>query len=256
MPRQSSKKICMFLGFAALGILAANDDAQGMPLFTLEFGEGSISSNSPPTGASGSASFEFADDGGDVELTVVVTNTTGSTVFGEGATGSKLTGFAFDLLNGVSFISGTFSSSGFLDTLLTNVVLPPFTNGGLFSGTIDIAFADNTNFQGGGPAGALPEGQSATIQILLDTTLNAVDLGSAYQTAFETAFDVDPPSPASVMRFQAVEPGDRSDKLADPTVVPNEPPNPVPEPGMIALLGAGLLSVGGIAGLRRRLLTD
>ncbi|MBF9032161.1 VPLPA-CTERM sorting domain-containing protein [Rhodobacterales bacterium HKCCE3408] len=200
---------------------------------TLQFGESATSSNSPPTGASGTVEMTFSDIGaGLVELSMLITNTTGDTIFGAGATASKLTGVGFDLLSGVSYVAGSFSGGTYLDTLIINAALPPF-------GIFDIGVADNGNFLGGNANGALPQGLSDTVTMRLSSSLLAADLDAAFASGF-TSGDL-----AASLRFQQVNAGEGSDKLTDPTV----DMSPVPIPAAGFLLVAGL---GGLAVLRRR----
>lgn len=215
---------------ASAAALASVLMAGSASAITLNFDSTSISSNSPATGASGSVVLSFADEGGDVRVTADITNTTGTiTSFGEGATESKLTGFGFDLVAGVSYIDGSFTTTGYLDTLIEDAELSPF-------GTFDIAAADNNNFLGGNANDALPQGMSTQVSFLFDTTLDALGLDSAFAAAFNDGLK-------AVMRFQQVNAGEGSDKLL------YQPPAPVPLPAAGWLLFGAL---GGLAFLRRK----
>ena len=202
--------------------------------FVLEFGANSTSSNTPATGAAGTATFSFTDEGGDVRVAVGVANTTGDATFGAGATTSKLTGFGFDLLAGDS-ANGGFTSGGFLVSFLLDAANPP-------DGSLDVAFADNTNFVGGNANGALPEGQSTIVTFLLDTMGDAMTTAARYETAFFGG------GLEAGLRFQQVNAGAGSDKLG--FVPPVEPPvAAIPLPaGGILLLGA----MGAMVAMRRR----
>lgn len=200
---------------------------------TLTFDATSASSNSPATGAAGVVDLVFSDVLGVARVDATVTNTTGNTTFGAGATASKLTGFGLDLLQGVTF-AGTYVAGGFLDTTILNAAFNPF-------GTLDLAFADNSNFLGGNANSALPEGQQDTFAFAL--TLGAFGNAAALEAAFQSAFSngiLD-----AGMRFQQVNAGAGSDKL----LIGSTPPAPVPVPAAGMLLIGGL---GGLALLRRR----
>ena len=164
---------------AVAALISAPAISSAAPMFELVFGANSTSSNDPLTGAAGTVGFTFADDiSGDVLVTLDIENTTGDTTFGDGATSSKLTGFGFDLdpAFGATF-NGVVSAGSFLDTHIANAAFNPF-------GTLDVAFADNTNFLGGNANGALPENDTDTISFLLSSSKNAADLGADFQAAF------------------------------------------------------------------------
>ncbi len=207
-------------------------------LFALEFGANSTSSNTPPTGASGSVGFMFADEGGDVRVTLEIENTTGSPRFGGNATSSKLTGFGFDLLTGVSYVVDSFvrDTDGHFTRPLLNADAQPFNS-------LDFAVADNNNFNGGNANGALPENDSANVGFLLDSTQNAAALGAAFQTAF---FSV--PTLQASLRFQQVNAGVGSDKLLFNPLISNSPPIVTPLPAGLLLI----LSALGVIGLLAR----
>ncbi|MGB7521152.1 MAG: hypothetical protein WA896_16105, partial [Spirulinaceae cyanobacterium] len=79
--------------------------------FSVQFGQNSTSSNSIATGASAFVDFSFTQVGNDVQIGLGITNTTGDTIFGAGATSSKLTGIGFDLLAGLSVVNGSFANT-------------------------------------------------------------------------------------------------------------------------------------------------
>ncbi len=203
----------------ALG-MALTTMAGSAQAFVVNFGPESTSSNSPATGASASVDFSFTQSGTDVLLELDITNTTGLIPsFGDGATSSKLTGIAFDLVAGTSYVDGTFIGSSYLDTIIQNADAQPF-------GTLDIGIADNNNFNGGNANDALPEGVSTTVSFLIGQNLNASVVESAFFTGFSSG-DL-----GLVARFQQVNGTNiqgGSDKLSGGEVVP--------EP--LTILGAG-----------------
>lgn len=80
----------------------------------LSFDSTSQSSNSPATGASAFVVLTFADEAGDVRVSLAVTNTTGLIPsFGAGATESMLTGIALDLPASSSVSLASFTNAGF-----------------------------------------------------------------------------------------------------------------------------------------------
>lgn len=225
------KGMTLKTGLFALGLALAAPGAHAVPLFTLDFDGDSISSNPTLTGASGAIGFSFADEGGDVRVTLDITNTTGQTTFGAGATSSKLTGFGFDLLDGVAF-GGDFGTEGFLDTLILNAKFKPFDS-------LDVAVADNKKFNGGNANGALATGASTTVDFLLDTDLNAASLGDAYLQAFLVSNTA-----RAGLRFQQVNAGKGSDKLIYVGTPPGGIVAGVPVPAALPLLATALAAFG------------
>ncbi|MBB4658646.1 hypothetical protein [Parvularcula dongshanensis] len=194
--------------------------------FTLDFGANSTSSNSPLTGAAASVDFDFTDEGDDVRVTLVITNTTGQSTFGAGATMATLTGFGFDLVEGATY-ANDFTNTGALDTYLADAAFQPF-------GTLDVAFADNNNFNGGNANDGLMTGLSTTVTFLLASDEDAAGLMSLFSAAFfEDGLQAG-------VRFQQVNAGAGSDKLVF------NPANPVPLPGaalfMLTAIGGGALA--------------
>ncbi len=190
----------------------------------LSFGANSFSSNNPHTGASGTVSLTFAAVGGNVRVTAFVTNTTGQVTFGAGATKSSLTGFGFDLAPGVTYVANSFIGGLKLDTLIVNAAAQPF-------GSLDIAGADNNNFNGGNANNAITEGNSDTFSVLL-AGMTAANMEAAFQNGFAYVTSIN-----SVMRFQQVNAGAGSDKLQYNDPGPGTGPVPsVPEPGSFAIL--------------------
>lgn len=209
-------------GFTLLPLAAQADT------ISLIFDGSSTSSNTPATGASGTVDLTFTDQtSGDVLLTLDITNTTGTIPsFGDGATTSKLTGFGFNLLTDVTYVASSFAGDTNLTTLLQNANAAPF-------GPLDLAVADNNNWQGGNANNALPQGSSNTVSLQL--TVGAFGDASGLASAFFEGFSDDL---TSVMRFQQVNAGAGSDKLTNPTVVPL--------PAAAWLFGSALLGMAGI----------
>lgn len=221
------------LGGAALAIALSMTAAHASIILT--FGENATSSNATPTGASGKATLSFADEGGDVRVSAFVENTTGDFIFGDGATEGVLTAFGFDLVSGASFAGG-FLGGTYLDTLILNANASPF-------GTLDVAGADNNNYNGGNANNALPKGLSDTFSLLLGYSGNAMDLENAFYTALTTD-----PVLTSALRFQQVNAGSGSDKLKDPDVELE----PVPLPATALLLLGGIGGLGALRTVRRK----
>lgn len=196
------------VGASTLAVgMALTTMAGSAQAFVVNFGPQSTSSNDPATGASASVDFSFSQSGTDVLLELDITNTTGSPIFGAGATTSKLTGIAFDLVEGTSYVNNSFVSAGFLDTIIQGADAQPF-------GTLDIGIADNNNFNGGNANGALPEGFSTTVSFLIGEDLDVSVVENAFFTGF-TSGDL-----GLVARFQQVNAGAGSDKLSGGEVVP------------------------------------
>ncbi len=218
-------------------ILLAAALALGLPFaaqaatFTLDFGANSISSNTPATGASASIDWTFADSAGDILVTLNITNTTGQTIFGSGATSSVLTAFGFDLLSGYSYIVGSFVGGTYLDTLILGADAQPFD-------TLDFAAADNSNYNGGNANGALPEPFSDTVSFKLDSTQNAAQAFAAFLAGFnQNGLD-------AAVRFQQVTgPNDYNGAESDKLLY--VPPVPLPAAGWMLIAGLGGLAVAG-----------
>ncbi len=205
----------------------------------LEWNSNSSSSNTPATGASAKATLNFFDDMGLVRIDMVIRNTTGEIAsFGDGATTSKLTGIAFDLiepnngLNPANFTGGTF-----LTTMIIAADAQPF-------GTLDFAAADNSNFNGGNANGALPEAMEDSVSVKIGFNgLTALQVEAAFKAGFMDN------SLNYVARFQQVNAGGGSDKLnggdccGDGGGNGGGPPTEVPEPSMLFLLGGALLAL-------------
>jgi hypothetical protein len=216
----------------AVSLLAG---ATGANAATLHFDNTtSVSSNNPFTGASGSLMLTFMDTGlsGIASVLASVTNTTGvGAAFGAGATTSTMTGVGFDFLTGVTYVVNSFSGGAIFDTLILNANARPFD-------TLDIALADNSNYNGGNANNGLTQGNSdaASFRLSYSGYTNAAALDAAFGSAFSAG------TLQASMRFQQVNAGAGSDKL-------NYAPSVVPLPAAGWLLLAG---IGGLFAARRR----
>jgi hypothetical protein len=220
----------------AAALSAAAMAAAPAQAVTLGFGSTSTSSNTPATGASATVDFAFADTlGGNVKVTLDIANTTGSTSFGAGATASKLTGIAFDVVSGAAALASSYLGSTFFPVFNIapngDTTLSPF-------GIFDLSFLDNSNFEGGSANGALAQGQSTSVSFEFDTALTA----AALETAFFSGFSAG--SLGFVARFQQVNAGAGSDKLSGGTVE-GTTPIPLPAAGWLLLSGIGALALAG-----------
>ncbi len=217
---------------SAIGLAFVLSASVANATIILNFDSTSTSSNSPATGASAKAELSFSDVAGQVKIDFGFRNTTGElTAFGAGATASKLTGVAIDLFSPNTGVSG-FVGGAFLDTLIQGAAAQPF-------GTLDIGIADNGNFNGGNPNGALAQGQTDTASLILSGTgLTAINLESAFATGFTDG------TLNFVARFQQVNAGAGSDKLQGGTCCDGGvPPTAIPEPAILMLISLGLLGV-------------
>lgn len=234
--RSAVSNACVALG---IGLITAIASALPANAFTYTFGADSDSSNSTATGAAATVEFNFLDLGNDkVQIDLLITNTTGENSFGAGATTSKLTGFAFDMFEGLSLESSSLGDN--LDTLLTNVRFTPFTN---TVGNFDFGLADNGNFTGGNANSALAQGNSNNASFVF-SGLNGETV-NAFQDRFAAAVESGEINVAT--RFQQVNAGAGSDKLLggslirtvlEPPVVSAETPEP------LSLIGLGVAASG------------
>lgn len=237
------------LAAVALAMALGAGQAQAVTAFTLTFGEDSVSSNTTATGASGTVGFSFADFGPLTDkiatLSLEVTNTTGSPIFGARATESKLVQFGFDLVSGASYVAGSFSGiTGGFDTIALNASASPF-------GSLAILTGVDGDFEGGQPTTGLDATESQTVSLRLayggTTATNALQLASLFADFFAN----DPVTASnksgarSAMRFQSVNAGEGSDKLAGPDV------SIIPVPAG-ALLIVSALGVAGVVSRMRR----
>ena len=204
--------------------------AVGASAFTLNFTDGFVgSTNDPATGSSGTAEFSFSDVGvGIVGVSVKLTNTTGTDIFGAGATDSFLNAFGFDIgeysLNGangnysddnVEFdfaIGGITGDPNTDDTSGGSGDLPTFNELGDFGAGTSTG---STLIAEGSATDGLDVGEMMTFTVqLLTGTDDALDVADA----FENGFFADPAEIFAMMRFKGVlggdnEPNGGSDKL-------------------------------------------
>ena len=238
---------------AAAGLLAALAAAPAHAVtdyFELIFGKTSSSTNTTATGASGTVGFKFEDTGtADVaKLSLEILNTTGSPLFGDKATASKLVGFGFDLVSDVSYITDSFSGDGGFDTLAFDV-----NAGGLSGGSLEVFTGTDGAFTGGGsPTDGLDPTESVTVSFELNYGGTSADNAMALSDLFLAFFQSDDGSQAgalSALRFQEVS-GDgfsgASDKLYDPDV------NIIPVPAGVLLIGSAFLVAGAVSARARR----
>lgn len=220
-------------GFILSGFIALA--ASSVSALTLNFDSSSQSSNSPATGASAVVTLSFSDVATGVGIAGSVQNTTGTTSFGSGATAATLTGFGFDLVSPWAYVSNSFIGNDELDTFIMNAAFQPF-------GILDIAAADNGNFNGGNANGGLTTGNTAAFSLVINGgTTTAAQL----ETAMNSAFDAG--TLQAGVRFQQVTgdanySGSGSDKL-------NLGPSTVPLPAAGWLL---IAAIGGLGAIRRR----
>ncbi len=212
--------------------------------FTYDLDSTSESSRNSPTGASARVDFRIPSNtrGDKVSLNLFVKNTTNGT-FGRRASSSKLTGIAFNLPNGITIDENNVALSKELDKFKKDIVFRSFSDEKI---SFDFAFADNNNFFGGNPNGALSENaRPARINLLLN--MNRPDPERAYERLFNGfnrgRFKV-------AARFQDVDRG-RSDSLLGGTVI-DRTPKGVPEPGILAGLGVMSASFFRVTRARQR----
>jgi uncharacterized protein (TIGR03382 family) len=250
------------LAQAFLGAMCLSFVGSASASFILRFDGNSVSSNTPPTGASADIEFAFSeatpppDPSGDLTLDLTVTNTTGispNPVTGSaGATEASLMGFGVDLPGGVTVLPGSYevTPTTSFPYLLANVALSPF-------GGVDVYFSNNQNAAGGNPNDALTAGQSATIRLDLVTAIALADIEMQFTDVLSlncstTGQGCTDELATSVARFQDVNAGAGSDKLLGYIVTdddPDEPQGENPAPATVALMGLGLA----VLGYRRRL---
>lgn len=239
-------KMTAFLPTAVGALAIALSASLPAQAFTFSFSSSSQSSNPQATGASALLTFDFSEVVGNsnaIKVDLKIENTTGDSIFGAGATTSKLTGIALDLLPGLTVNPTSFVGDQYLDTFLTKVNFTPFSNS---AGNFSIGIADNNNFEGGQATDALPQGATSQISFVVagfTPGKTAAELEAEFLTAYSDTTDgVD-----IAARFQQVNAGAGSDKLLGGTPGDDDEVT-VPEPATVL----GLSLIGGVFATRRR----
>lgn len=269
--------LAIALGSATLATAAFTPSADA---FTLTYDSYFGTTNTPGTGVSAQAEFEFIDQGaGNVLLELTITNTTnnsGESLFNienslsdgdadyvntSGATDGSLLGLGFDLgdaiddVTSISYLSGSddtfdnfFDGTAYLTGNLKD------TDGNIVFGgsgdTFDIGIGARSSTSdiggnGGSPNVGLFAGDSTTVQFSLSGNgISAASLLQSLEDGYEDGTSI------AGARFRAVNAGAGSDKLAGGVLeaapipeTPN-PPKSVPEPSLmlgVGLVGAALL---------------
>ena len=167
--------------------------------FTLDINPNtSFSTNAAPygagshTGASGTLDFTFSEfSPGRVLLDLLVTNTTGTTTGGAGATQSRLQRVLFDLPSFLTSYTYDNNGSTALPSISTNVGFAPFTNNPP-PGYPGAGAAPNVRFDvdlfGEGRNSFLTAGQSTLVKLFFNTNATAKAVEGAFYWGF---FNVD-----------------------------------------------------------------
>lgn len=219
---------------AALTTLLSASAAVAADTFTVFFdpSKGSASSNSPPTGVSGEATFTFTGLGSTVTMAMDLKNTSSAPI-----TASRFVGIGFQLPTDVVFNSYTPSSS--FDAVVTNGSLPPF---GSFA--ICVTSANPDCLASGSPNSGLSNGQSFTPAGSFSLSSASLSGATAFRDAFVGMFTTNQYNPF-IARFKAIQGGNGgSDKLTGVICNDNgscEGPPPAPGdsvPGPLSIVGA------------------
>lgn len=204
---------------AAIAAIAFATTSQAATL-NFDFADGSLSSNGEDLGTSAVLELTFADAGGNVDLTVMATNTS------DGTTGGFLTAFGFVLPDVTSVISTVVDTSYSLAAFSSAQVLNNF--GGL---VLNVGAGTGGDYEGGGsPNGAIGVGESGTYIFTLATSQTAAALEESFLEMATSA----------AVRFRGLTCIDceGSDKLTNASLAP------IPLPASALLLLAGLAGLG------------
>ena len=217
---------------------------------TVDFDATSRSTNATLTGASASFDFSFSDAAmaDTIKLLLTATNTTGTTTFGAGATMATLVAFGFDLVDGSKLVSTNrigFPAANFKSFNGTGISGndkdgTPISG---TDGTLDVALGlGKANLNGGGdPKKGIQTGENGVFAFVIRTELTADQYDAAFKAGLTSK------TITAAARFQAVNAGEGSDKLAFNGSF--DTPAPVPLPAAGFLLIAGL---GGLGAISRR----
>ncbi|WP_216922219.1 hypothetical protein [Synechococcus sp. CCAP 1479/9] len=257
-----------------VGLLSAATPAWAVdPFFTVTFGP---DQSTEATGVRAAATFSFVDAGSFVDMTVTLSNLTGTTPppLISQPTASEFVALAFQLPSNISTVDlgaganadlGYTPSNGSLfDIAVANAALPPFDSTAprppLTPYSLCITAGNGDGCTGGGnPGNGL---NNATLASAAGTfRLSAADVSGAL--AFRQAFfnfyqPLIPPTgdPAYIgpiaARFKAIQPGGRSDKLLAGTIGGGGQAPGDEVPGPVPLLGAAA-AFGTSRKLRRRI---
>jgi hypothetical protein len=172
------------------------------------------------TGVTGQLQITFSETAAGDFMTLVVENTSPA------ATGGRLTAAGLEIPSlpfAPIFAPG--GQGSYLDQLDYNVSVSP---GSLDApGGYDLMFTSDNNFEGGSPQGAIGGGESETLTLFLgDTPATPASLETLFANFYANNTGL-----IAIARFQAIEPGGRSDKVV------------VPEPAaLLMLLGVPLFA--------------
>lgn len=239
--------LAIFLGAVASVIAMSAAQAALIVNYQPSFG------SSENTGATATATFSFSTYGEvgdpvfgassiDVLLSISLTNTTPTP-----PTTATIVGFASNIpappgpITVKNYDAGT---SGF-DTFLLDDGFNG-NGGNTWGAAFDVCVrtGDANNCSGGNPQSGLAKGESGTLYFGFDTDMTAAEVEAAFLTMFT---DAACPSAIRVQQVSGATSGGTSDKICGRLTTDSG--GELPEPGVLALLGLGIL---GFATSRRR----